>query len=78
MSKKKINEKKRILTKEAIVVESLPGNMYKLNLKNSKKEIIGYLSGNMVRNYIKLIKDDIVIAEFSIFDNNRCRIVYRK
>ncbi|XXS36646.1 MAG: translation initiation factor IF-1 [Candidatus Nasuia deltocephalinicola] len=78
IKKIKINEKKRITTKEAVVIESLPGNIYKVRLKGGTKDITGYLAGNMIRNHIKLIKDDIVITEFSVFDKNRCRIVFRK
>ncbi|BEH03932.1 hypothetical protein NDNC_0980 [Candidatus Nasuia deltocephalinicola] len=73
-----INKKKGLKTSEAKVIECLPGNIYKVLLKNNKNPITGYLSGNMVRNYIKLIKDDIVIVEFSLLDSNRCRIVFRK
>lgn len=72
------NIKKRIITGEAKVFECLPNNVYKVILRDSDKPILGYLSGNMVRNHIKLIKDDLVIIEFSLTDKNRCRIVFRK
>ncbi|AGS33194.1 protein chain initiation factor IF-1 [Candidatus Nasuia deltocephalinicola str. NAS-ALF] len=77
-NKNLINNKKRIITNEAKVFECLPDSVYKVILKNSINPILGYLSGNMVRNHIKLIKDDIVIVELSLTDKNRCRIVFRK
>lgn len=70
--------KKNIFRFEGIVLECLPDNIYKIKLKNNDKIILAYLCGIMIKNHIKLLKDDLVIVELSHLDMNRGRVVLRK
>lgn len=69
--------KKNIFRSEGIVLDCLPDNIYKIKLKNNRI-ILAYLSGIMVKNHIKLLKDDLVLVELSYSDLNRGRVVLRK
>lgn len=70
--------KKNIIRFEGIVLDCLPDNIYKIKLKNNDRVILAYLSGIMVKNHIRLLKDDIVVVELSHLDLNRGRVVLRK
>ncbi|XBT18801.1 MAG: translation initiation factor IF-1 [Candidatus Shikimatogenerans sp. AspAUS03] len=61
---------------KGIVLKSLSNNKYKILLKNDLK-IIGYISGKMRRNYIKILPGDKVKIEISPYDINKCIIKYR-
>ncbi|XBT18307.1 MAG: translation initiation factor IF-1 [Candidatus Shikimatogenerans sp. Tduv] len=67
---------KKIVFK-GIVKQSLSNNLYKIFLIKNKKKVIGYLSGRMRKNYIRILPGDKVKVEFSIYDKNRCIIKYR-
>lgn len=60
------------------VIENLPNTLFKIQLADSTKEIIGYLSGKMRKNYIKILPGDKVKVEMTPYDLDRGRIVYRK
>jgi len=60
------------------VIENLPNTLFKIQLDDSTKEIIGYLSGKMRKNYIKILPGDKVKVEMTPYDLDRGRIVYRK
>lgn len=38
---------------------------------------MGYLSGKMKKNHIRVLYDDIVDVELSIYDLSKGRIIYR-
>ncbi|XBT18136.1 MAG: translation initiation factor IF-1 [Candidatus Shikimatogenerans sp. Tser] len=59
------------------ILQSLSNNLYKIKLKKNKNIVIGYLSGKMRKNYIRVLPGDKVKLEFSIYDINRCIIKYR-
>ncbi|ASS47048.1 Protein chain initiation factor IF-1 [Candidatus Nasuia deltocephalinicola] len=70
--------KKNIARIEGVIIKCLPDNIFRVKLKSDNRVILTYLSGNMIKNHIKLIKDDIVVVELSHLDTNRGRIVFRK
>lgn len=70
--------KKNILRIEGYVVKCLPDNLFRVKLKTDNRIILAYLSGLMIKNHIKLIKEDLVVVELSHLDPNRGRIVFRK
>jgi translation initiation factor IF-1 len=64
------------IKKEGIVVETLPDTRFKVRLDDGR-EILGYLSGKMRMNYIRVTIGDKVTVELSP-DGTKGRIVYRK
>lgn len=70
--------KKNIVRLEGIVMDCLPDNIYRIKLDSDGRIILAYLCGIMVKNHIKLLKDDLVVVELSHLDFNRGRVVLRK
>jgi len=64
------------IKKEGTVVETLPDTRFKVRLDDGQ-EILGYLSGKMRMNYIRVTIGDKVTVELSP-DGTKGRIVYRK
>ncbi|MCU0689125.1 MAG: translation initiation factor IF-1 [Phycisphaerales bacterium] len=64
------------LTMEAEVVESLPNAMFRVKLPNNVT-VLGYVSGKMRMNYIKILPGDRVTVEMSPYDLTKARITFR-
>ncbi len=64
------------LTMEATVVESLPNAMFRVKLPN-QHIVLGYVSGKMRMNYIKILPGDRVTVEMSPYDLTKARITFR-
>ncbi len=60
----------------AVVVETLPNALFKVELEN-KHQALAHISGRMRKNFIKILPGDRVAIELSPYDLNRGRIVYR-
>jgi translation initiation factor IF-1 len=73
--------KQDVIIVEGEVVENLPNTLFRIRLdKKSDEEevvILGYLSGKMRKNYIRILPGDRVKVELTPYDLNRGRIVYR-
>lgn len=66
-------------TMEAVVTEALPNAMFKVRLPNEQQsEVLGYVSGKMRKNYIRILPGDTVTVEMSPYDLTRARITYRR
>ncbi len=66
-------------TMEAVVIEALPNAMFRVRLPNEQQsEIIGYVSGKMRKNYIRILPGDTVTVEISPYDLTKARITYRR
>ena len=65
---------------EAIVKQSLPNAMFRLEIQMGDKthEIIGHISGKMRRHYIRITPGDTVLVQMSPYDLTKGRIVYRQ
>ena len=61
---------------EAVVKESLPNAVFKVELENGH-QVIAHVSGKMRMNFIRILPGDKVTLEMSPYDLNRGRIVYR-
>lgn len=70
-------DKRAEVRKTGIVIESLPSTHFKIKLDEGGKEVLGYLSGKMRLNRIKILTGDKVTVEIGPYDENRGRIVYR-
>lgn len=68
--------KEESISVEAIVQESLPNAMFKVQLDNGIT-ILAHISGKMRMNHIKILPGDKVTVELSPYDLTRGRIVFR-
>lgn len=69
-------QKQEKITVEGEVVEALPNAIFRVELDAGQK-IIGYISGKMRINYIKIVPGDRVQVELSPYDLTKGRIVRR-
>ncbi len=68
--------KKDVIQVEGKILETLPNATFKVELDN-KHVILGYISGKMRMNYIRILPGDRVLVDMSPYDLNKGRIVYR-
>jgi translation initiation factor IF-1 len=68
---------KEVIQKEGVVIESLPSTTFKVELENGE-EVLAHLSGKMRKNRIRVLTGDVVIMEFSPYDETKGRITFRK
>jgi len=72
-----MSNKKEIIQKTGIVIESLPNAHFKVQLDEGG-EVMAHLAGKMRMYRIRVLLGDSVTIEMSASDDNRGRIVYRK
>lgn len=60
------------------VEEIMPAAMFRIRLDDINSTVLGYLSGRMRTNNIKVLLGDRVEMEFSPYDLTRGRITRRK
>lgn len=70
--------KEETVSMEGLVEDILPNAMFRVKLDNIDSTVIGYLSGRMRTNNIKVLLGDRVELEFSPYDLTRGRITRRK
>lgn len=61
---------------DGTVTEALPNRMFRVELENGQS-LMGYLSGKMTKNYIRVTLGDRVRLELSPYDLERGRITFR-
>ncbi|BAT76507.1 hypothetical protein LR48_Vigan01g272200 [Vigna angularis] len=61
---------------EGLIMESLPNGMFRVRLDNEDL-ILGYISGKIRKNYVRILPGDRVKVEVSRYDSSKGRIVYR-
>ena len=59
-----------------VVLEALPAITFKVRLEDGR-EILGYLSGKMRINHIRILPGDKVLVEMNGYDDKRGRIIRR-
>jgi translation initiation factor IF-1 len=74
--KQDTSSSKKIVKREGRVIEALPNAFFKVVLDDGS-EMIGFLSGKMRLNRIKILPGDKVTLEMSEYDMGKGRIVYR-
>ncbi|MEE8169181.1 MAG: translation initiation factor IF-1 [Phycisphaerae bacterium] len=64
---------------EAQVVAALPNTQFRLEVTMGEKSlsVLGYISGRLRRNFIRILPGDTVRVELSPYDLSRGRIVRR-
>lgn len=70
--------KEETISMEGVVEEIMPAAMFRIKLDDIDSLVIGYLSGRMRTNNIKVLLGDRVEMEFSPYDLTRGRITRRK
>lgn len=68
-------EEKKVIH-EGLVVEAFPNAMFHVRLDN-ETVILGYISGKIRRNSIRILLGDRVKIEVSPYDATKGRIIYR-
>jgi translation initiation factor IF-1 len=68
--------KKDTIQLEGIIIESLPNAMFRVELENGHR-VLAHISGKMRMHFIRILPGDRVTIEFSPYDLNRGRIIYR-
>ena len=63
---------------EGVVEEIMPAAMFRIKLDINQSVVLGYLSGRMRTNNIKVLLGDRVEIVFSPYDLTRGRITRRK
>ena len=69
-------DKSKAIKLEGRVIEALPNAFFKVVLPDGR-EVMGFLSGKMRLNRIKILPGDKVTLEMSPYDDKKGRIVYR-
>jgi translation initiation factor IF-1 len=70
--------KEETVNMEGVVEEIMPAAMFRVRIDGSENLVIGYLSGRMRTNNIKVLLGDRVEIEFTPYDLSRGRITRRK
>jgi len=68
---------KDTLEVKAVVLEALPNAMFRVELIDTKHQLLAHVSGKMRKNFIKILPGDKVLVEISPYDLTRGRIIYR-
>ncbi len=61
---------------EAVVSETLPNAMFRVELENGH-QVLAHISGKMRKHFIRILPGDRVLVALSPYDLNRGRIIYR-
>nr|YP_010428417.1 translation initiation factor 1 [Dicranostigma leptopodum]USN94280.1 translation initiation factor 1 [Dicranostigma leptopodum] len=76
MNKKYRNKKEEKSIHNGLITESYPSGMFRVRLDNGDL-ILGYISGKIRRNFIRILPGDRVKIEVSRYDSTRGRIIDR-
>ena len=68
--------KKDLIQLEGVVTDALPNATFRVELEN-KHKVLAHISGRMRKHWIRILPGDRVTVEFSLYDLNRGRIIYR-
>ena len=68
--------KEDVIEMQGEVIENLPNTTLRVRLENGH-EILGYISGKMRMNYIRILPGDKVTVQLTPYDLTRGRIVFR-
>ena len=61
----------------AQVIDALPNAMFRVELEDSKHQILAHVSGKMRKHFIRILPGDRVLIELSPYDLSKGRITYR-
>lgn len=70
------SKKKDVIEIMGVVVDALPSTQFRVQLENGHT-ILAHISGNIRRNFIRILPGDTVKVELSPYDLSKGRITYR-
>lgn len=65
------------ITTDGVVVDVLPGTMFRVKLSNGHL-VLAHISGKMRKNFIRIVPGDKVNVEISPYDLTKARITFRE
>lgn len=69
-------DNKEVIEVNGIVTDALPNASFKVQLEGGQ-EVLGFVSGKIRKNRIRILQGDRVIIEFSPYDLSKGRIIRR-
>nr|QBC71819.1 translation initiation factor 1 [Drosera indica] len=72
-----MTQKEDSFIKEGFVTDSLPNGMFRVRLVEDNTLILGYVSGKMRANFIRVLPGDRVKVQQTEYDRTKGRIIYR-
>ena len=69
--------KEDIIEMQGEILENLPNATFKVKLENVH-EVLGFISGKMRMNYIRILPGDKVTVEMTPYDLTKGRITFRE
>jgi len=70
-------KKQDVIIATGEVLETLPIAMFRIKLDDTGHEVLGVVAGRMRKRYVRILPGDKVDIEFSPYDLERGRVVYR-
>ncbi len=70
------NMDKEVIEVQGVVTDALPNASFRVQLE-SGQEVLGFVSGKIRKNRIRILQGDRVIIEFSPYDLTKGRIIRR-
>ena len=69
--------KEESIPADGVVVEVLPGTMFRVKLANDKV-VLAHIGGKMRKHFVRIVPGDNVKMEISPYDLSKARITYRE
>jgi translation initiation factor IF-1 len=69
--------KEESIPAEGVVVEVLPGTMFRVRLTNGTV-VLAHIGGKMRKHFVRIVPGDKVQIEISPYDLTKARITYRE
>ena len=69
--------KEESIPAEGVVVEVLPGTMFRVKLA-TEKNVLAHIGGKMRKHFVRIVPGDKVQIEISPYDLTKARITYRE
>jgi translation initiation factor IF-1 len=69
--------KEEAIPAEGVVVEVLPGTMFRVKLPNGTV-VLAHIGGKMRKHFVRIVPGDKVQIEISPYDLTKARITYRE
>ena len=69
--------KEESIPADGVVVEVLPGTMFRVKLANDKV-VLAHIGGKMRKHFVRIVPGDKVKMEISPSDLSKARITYRE
>jgi translation initiation factor IF-1 len=70
------NMDKEVIEVQGVVTDALPNASFRVQLEGGQ-EVLGFVSGKIRKNRIRILQGDKVIIEFSPYDLSKGRITRR-